>query len=97
MKAYAIKEAKGEPGYVKAQGIELPVPNRLPVTSVHTSKPDRLLVPSSKSIIVPLSDTTHSIDHYKCYKVKTTKGTPKFVGGFFSGLDQLEPAKLFVP
>lgn len=93
LKAYAIKEAKGEPKHVKALGIELLVPNLLLVTSVDTSKPDRLLVPSTKSIIVPLSDTTYNIDHYKCYKAKTTKGTPKFVGAFFLGQDQFEPAK----
>ncbi|MBW2373533.1 MAG: hypothetical protein JRF70_13455 [Deltaproteobacteria bacterium] len=93
LKAYAIKEAKGEPKHVKVQGIDLLVPNLLIVSSVDTSKPDRLLVPSTKSIIVPLSDTTHNIDHYKCYKAKTSKGTPKFVGAFFSSQDQFEPAK----
>ena len=90
---YSVKESKGEPKHVKVQGIDLLVPNLLIVTSVDTSKPDRLLVPSTKSIIVPLSDTTHNIDHYKCYKAKTSKGTPKFVGAFFSSQDQFEPAK----
>ena len=97
LKAYAIKEAKGEPKHVKVQGIDLLVPNLLIVSSVDTSKPDRLLVPSTQSIIVPLSDTTHNIDHYKCYKAKISKGTPKFVGAFFSGQDQFEPAKGYDP
>jgi hypothetical protein len=108
---YSVKESKGEPKHVKVQGIDLVVPHLLIVSSVDTSKPDRLLVPSTKSIIVPYSDTTHNIDHYKCYKAKTSKGTPRCVGAFFSGQDQFGPeivdtrreddlclpAELFVP
>jgi hypothetical protein len=93
LKAYVIKESKGEPKHVKETDMGMLVPGLLIVSTVDTSKPDRLLVPSTKSIISPVADATHNIDHYKCYKAKTSKGTPKFAGGFFSGQDQFEPAK----
>jgi hypothetical protein len=50
--------------------------------SVDTVKPDRLLVPTAKSLSAqpPAPDpATHDVDHYKCYKVKVTPKTPKFV------------------
>jgi hypothetical protein len=48
-------------------------------TFVNTVRADRLLVPSAKSHTVQPAapdPATHNVDHYRCYKVKPTKGAP---------------------
>ena len=45
-------------------------------------RPTLLLVPTAVSqsgAVDPPDLSAHNIDHYKCYSVKTTKATPKFV------------------
>jgi hypothetical protein len=52
--------------------------------SLTTTKPDTLLVPSNKNLATtppPPDDNVININHYKCYKVKVTHGTPKFPKG----------------
>jgi hypothetical protein len=65
-----------------------------------TTKADLLLVPSNKSLTVtPLAPDLNAInvDHYKCYKVKVTSGTPKLAKGITVSVeDQFNsPAKVF--
>jgi hypothetical protein len=45
-----------------------------------TIKPDRLLVPSGLDRMNPASlpDPGSDVDHFKCYKVKSSRGAPKF-------------------
>lgn len=48
---------------------------------VTTTRPDRLLVPTAKSLTNPVdlpNPATHNVDHFKCYRVEKTKGSPKF-------------------
>jgi hypothetical protein len=48
---------------------------------VDTIKPNRLLVPTAKDLNNPVEapdNDAHNVDHYKCYKVKVSKGQPKF-------------------
>lgn len=50
--------------------------------ALDTQKPDRLLVPTARSLsgpVPPPSPATHAVDHYKCYAVKPTPKTAKFV------------------
>jgi hypothetical protein len=66
---------------------------------VDTIKPDRLLVPTAKNLTGPVEapdPDTHSVDHYKCYKVKGSKGAPKFelILGV-SVVDQFNQPKLY--
>jgi hypothetical protein len=51
---------------------------------VNTVKADLLLVPAAKDLTtLPAApdDEDHDVDHYKCYKVKITKDTPKLPRG----------------
>src|SRR5207248_3002194 len=68
--------------------------------SLTTIKPDLLYVPTNKDLITtPAAPDLNaiSVDHYKCYRVKITSGTPKFPKGVQATvLDQFNsPAKLF--
>jgi len=50
--------------------------------TVDTVKPTQLLVPSAKGLDAPTSKQPASnADHFKCYKIKVTKGTAKFPKG----------------
>jgi hypothetical protein len=55
------------------------VVNQFGTTVVDVSRPSFLLVPASKSLVSnppPLAGPT--VDHFQCYKVKRSRGTPKF-------------------
>ena len=47
--------------------------------TLDTIKPDRLLVPSGKALNAAAPAPTGSVDHFKCYKVRRTPGTARFV------------------
>jgi hypothetical protein len=57
------------------------VTNFLEEVRVDTLRPELLLVPTSKRLVLPApaapNPATHTVDHYKCYRVKVTPGTPK--------------------
>jgi len=69
--------------------------------SLTTTKPDTLFVPTAKSLgpsSPPAPDNNAiNVDHYKCYKIKVTSGTPKFPKGVQATVaDQFNaPPKLF--
>jgi hypothetical protein len=47
---------------------------------VDLKKPSGLQVPTAKDLVnPPAAEPAAAIDHFQCYKIKTTKGTPKFV------------------
>lgn len=76
------------------------VNNQLGELQVTTTKADRLLVPTAKSLIGPIDSPnldSHNADHFKCYKVKVMKGAPKFPKGLQATVgDQLtDPPKVF--
>jgi hypothetical protein len=57
------------------------VENQFGTLVVDTIRPERLLVPTAKDLIDPVAAPdlgSIDVDHYKCYRVKVTKGTPKF-------------------
>jgi hypothetical protein len=67
--------------------------------SLTTRKPDTLLVPTNtNSATTPSAPDNNAInvDHYKCYKVKVTHGTPKFAGVTVTENDQFRNAALAV-
>jgi len=75
---YKIKAPKGTDKFEKVTNVL--VENQFGEIIVDVKKPKLLLVPSSKdltSIPDPLNPIT--VDHYKCYDVKESKDTPKFV------------------
>jgi hypothetical protein len=74
--AYAIK--KQTPQHIRRGTIR--VTNELESIRVDTVKPDLLLVPSAKTLTdpgpPPPNPGDHDVDHYKCYRVRVTRGTP---------------------
>jgi hypothetical protein len=60
--------------------VNIRVDNQFGQIVVDTIKPDRLLVPTAKDLdapVPPLADP--QVDHFKCYTVKVTRGTDRFV------------------
>ena len=56
------------------------VANRFGTLVVDAKKPDRLLVPTAKSLTDPPSaPTAPAVDHFQCYKAQVAAGRPKFV------------------
>jgi hypothetical protein len=49
------------------------VTNDLGTHQVTIAKPDRLLVPTAKSVTAPPGPSAAVVDHYKCYRVMTAK------------------------
>jgi hypothetical protein len=97
LRGYLIKAATGAPAHVRQTN--LLVTNQIGQIRVDTIKPDVLLVPAGKDLgsQPPAPDPqNHNVDHYKCYKVKVTPGTPKFVRTQVTVEDQFEtPAKTY--
>jgi hypothetical protein len=67
---------------------------------VDTLKPDRLLVPTAKGLVHPVGppeSSAHDVDHYKCYTVEVTPGTPVFTAilGVSVGDQLIDPPKFF--
>lgn len=77
--SYAIKAAHGEPKHVKQVG--LIVTDSFGTLSLDTVKPDRLLAAANKVLGAPAPPPSPGLDHYKCYKVKVSAGTPKLAQG----------------
>ena len=74
--AYQIK--KQTPAHIKRGTIRMT--NQLEEIRVDTVKPELLLVPTAKTLSQPgppaPNPSGHDVDHYKCYKVRVTPGTP---------------------
>ena len=74
--SYVIKEQS--PKHIRRGSIR--ITNQLEQIRVDTVKPELLLVPTAKTLTQPgpsaPNPLTHSVDHYKCYKVRVTPGTP---------------------
>jgi M6 family metalloprotease-like protein len=90
--SYEIRAMAGQPRHVNQRGLQ--VANQFGVLSLDTMKPRRLLVPTAldtDSPIDALDSGTHSIDHYKCYKVRVSTRTPRFPRGVQAAVtDQFE-------
>jgi hypothetical protein len=72
------------------------VNNQFGSLQVDTLKPDRLLVPTAKSLSGPVPAPTSGIDHFKCYSVRVTPGTSKFPKGVqVSVVDQFQQPTLY--
>ncbi len=72
------------------------IDNRFGTLSVDTVKASRVLVPTAKSLLGPIAAPTPGIDHFTCYDVRVTPGTPKFPKGIQTvAVDQFNQPKLF--
>jgi len=78
MVGYKIKTPKGDPKFEKVTNVL--VENQFGEIIVDVKKPKLLLVPSTKDhFTVPDELNPITINHFKCYDVKVSKDTPKFV------------------
>ena len=75
---YKIKTSKGEPKFEKVTNVL--VQNQFGDIIVDVKKPKLLLVPSAKDHFTTpdLLDLPITVNHFKCYDVKESEGTPKF-------------------
>ncbi len=116
-------DAVSHANYLQSYGIELlnrrALDARLPVRgqnivdtfgthTVDVRLPDRFLVPTTENVdSQPLAPDASVLDHFTCYKVKQTKGTPRFAKTTVTVVDQFDqfpqtitlkkPAHLCVP
>jgi hypothetical protein len=92
--SYAIR--RQSPRHLQRTNIV--VTNQLGEIHLSTIKPELLLVPSAKDFGSPPSPPdpmSHSLDHYKCYRVRVTPGTPSFAQGTtVQASDQFEVNRL---
>jgi len=96
---YKIKSAKGEPRHTPQ--VALNVTNQFGSLTVDTRSEDLLLVPAAVCIdqppgscpgpLPPPPTGAHEVDHFKCYRIKGSKGAPRFEGSTVSVEDQLTP------
>jgi hypothetical protein len=69
------------------------ITNQFGTTMIDVVRPDLLMVPTSKDG-VPISPPP--VDHFQCYKVKRSKGAPKFAKRTVSIVNQFETVTLTV-
>jgi hypothetical protein len=92
---FQLKRRSGEPAHQRVHGIQ--VANAVGLLTVDTIKPDHVLVPVSvgtTDFLPPPNPNTNGVDHYKCYRIKTSAGTPRFPQGTqVAASDQLSPLR----
>ena len=83
LRSYKIQAAPGQPAHTIRTGIR--IENQFHPTHgellVDTVSPDRLLVPTAKSLtqaVAAPDSSNHDVDHFKCYKVRSSRGAPAF-------------------
>jgi len=77
------------PSHLKQTGLAFT--DQFGAWSVDTLKADRLLLPASKALGQAAGPYPDALDHFKCYKAKLTKGTPKLPKGLqATAADQFE-------
>ncbi len=94
LKAYQLGTLPGAPPHVPHT---VRVDNQFGTLFVKTSKPDRLLVPTAKSLVGPIPPlVSPTLDHFKCYPVTIATGTPAFPAGKQATVvDQFNQAKTY--
>lgn len=99
LRSYAIKQSHAQPPQPRHVKHRLRVENQFGELFVTTIEPRRLLVPTAKSLTGPVDPPdpeAHDLDHFKCYKVSTTKGAPKFPKGVQAvAVDQFNQPKRY--
>jgi hypothetical protein len=82
LRSYQIRRTAGSPAFVPLNAIE--IVNQIGTIVLDALTPEVLLVPAAMDLVTipsPPNPTAHAVDHYKCYKVRVTKGTPKLPRG----------------
>ena len=77
LRSFTIKVAKGVPAFPTSDAVVLT--NQFGTLSLATGKVDRLLIPAAKDPAAPVAaPEAPAIDHFRCAKVKVSKGAPRF-------------------
>ena len=91
LECYKIKDTKTVPKQVKFAQRTVQTTNQFGTETLTVVKPITLCVPSAKDEdSQPPALAVTAVDHFKCYKAKTAKGTPKFQSREVSLADQFE-------
>jgi hypothetical protein len=94
LESYSMRAVSGTPSFGRRH---LQIQNQLGSLFVDVYKRDFLLFPTNKNLSGPASPPNNNsinVDHYKCYKAKTTAGAPRFQAQTVSFTDQFtSPAK----
>jgi hypothetical protein len=88
LESYAIGRSKGQPRDAKQFGLQ--VEDQFGTLTVDTRRADRLLVPTGKALDAPADPPAGTVDHYKCYTLRITHGTPGFTKTQVTVVDQFE-------
>lgn len=86
LERYQIQLAKNAPKHVPRLGLR--IGNQLGTISLDTIKVDSLMLPTALDAVTspaPPDLQQHQLDHYECYGVQITKGTPSFPKGLEIG------------
>ena len=78
LESFSVRPTGTTPDHIRRTALEV---KSLGPLFVDTSKPDRLLVPASMDTQSPVTAPlpfAHDVDHYKCYKARITKRSPKY-------------------
>jgi len=81
LEQYRIKPAK-MPRHIPRTALR--IDNQLGTVFLDTARPEEIFVPTAKNlatVAAPPDPAQHNVDHYECYKVKPTRGTPPFPAG----------------
>lgn len=110
LRGYKIELTKTKPPQPKHVPQHVRVKNQFGELLVDTQRPDRLLVPSAKSLSGPVDPPvpgSHRLDHYQCYPVHVSAGGPAFPKGLQAEVvdqfvqpkrvDVKKPTRLCVP
>ncbi len=105
LESYQIKRVPGTGKFPKV--LNQTVADQFGALTIDLLKPERLLVPSAKSLTaVPAPLGAPVTDHFTCYKVRVSPGTPKFVPRLASVVNDqfgplsvniLKPKRLCIP
>jgi hypothetical protein len=97
LRKYFIRQSAGQPTFVKQFG--LTVTNQLGSLKIDVIRRYLLLVPTSKDLVstpAPPSPSADNYEHFKCYKIRITPGSPIFTPTSVTVSDQfISPAKSF--
>ncbi len=105
LESYQIKRVPGTGKFPKT--LNQTVADQFGQMTIDLLKPERLMVPSAKSLTaLPAPLAAPVTDHFTCYKVRVSPGTPKFVPRIASVVNDqfgplsvniMKPRKLCIP
>jgi hypothetical protein len=88
LQSYFLKVPSGGPAHVPQ--LALDVRDQFGTLTLDTIKTDRLMLRTGKALGAAAGAAANRLDHFKCYKVRVTRGTPRFQRQQTTTSDQFE-------